>query len=161
MPGRAALFVMHDLERPSDLMRLLTTPIHRNRPIYGVAIALVIGAGLLWRSNWLPLSSSVAKYGGDALWALMVFLGFGILFCRASTARIAWGAIGFAWCIEFLQLYHAPWIDSIRATQLGRLVLGSSFNAPDLMAYVVGIAVGACVEWLVFVRTSNSLDPVE
>jgi hypothetical protein len=32
--------------------------------------------------------------------------------------------------VEFSQLYHAPWIDTIRAARIGALVLGSTFNAP-------------------------------
>lgn len=55
-------------------------------------------------------------------------------------------ALVFSWSIEFLQLYHAPWIDSIRSTLMGRLVLGSTFNSPDLIAYLVGIAIGVSVE---------------
>jgi hypothetical protein len=60
--------------------------------------------------------------------------------------RIALGAVCFAWSVEFLQLYHAPWIDGIRSTRLGRLVLGTSFNSPDLIAYFIGIAVGALAD---------------
>jgi hypothetical protein len=56
-------------------------------------VALVIGSGLLWRSGLLPLSSFFSKYGGDALWALMVFLGFGIVFPQSSTVRIGLGAL--------------------------------------------------------------------
>jgi hypothetical protein len=52
--------------------------------------------------------------------------------------------------VEFLQLYHAPCIDAIRATRPGRLVLGTTFNAPDLLAYPVGIALGAWAEWRLF-----------
>jgi hypothetical protein len=96
----------------------------------------------------LPSPSFLAKYGGDSLWALVVFLVFGFVFRRSSTVRIGLGAVCFAWFVEFLQLYHAPWIDVIRSTRLGRLVLGSSFNSPDLIAYVVGIALGAFTERL-------------
>jgi hypothetical protein len=113
---------------------------------------MVIGTGLFWRSGLLPISSFLSKYGGDALWALLVFLGFGFVFARASTVRIALIAVGFAWSIEFLQLYHAPWIDSIRSTRFGQLVLGSIFNSPDLIAYAVGIVFGAFVEWAYFKR---------
>jgi hypothetical protein len=75
----------------------------------------------------------MSKYGGDALWALMVFFGFGFLF-------------GFAWAIEFSQIYHAPWFDAIRASRPGHLVFGSTFNWPDLPAYAVGVALGALLE---------------
>ena len=115
--------------------------------MYAIAIVCVIGMGLLWRSGLIPLPRSVSKYGGDALWALMVFFGLGFVFVRGSTRRVASYAVCFAWSVEFLQLYHAPWIDGIRSARLGHLVLGSVFNGPDLVAYVVGIGVGVVVEW--------------
>ena len=40
--------------------------------------------------------------------------------------------------VEFSQLLQYPWLDSVRGTTLGHLVLGSTFNAPDLAAYAVG-----------------------
>lgn len=119
----------------------------RNRVLYaGLAVAVVV-AGLLWRSSFMPLPASVAKYGGDALWALMVFVGFGFLLPRASTSVLALMTLTFSWGIEFSQLYHAPWIDALRATLPGRLVLGSTFNWPDLPAYALGIGMAAWAEW--------------
>lgn len=108
---------------------------------------VVVGLGLFVRSHFaVSLPHFVRKYGGDALWAWMVFLGFGLLFRKHSTLRTAVIAVCFAWAIEFSQLYHAPWIDHIRDTRLGALVLGSVFNWPDLLAYVVGIAAGVAGE---------------
>ena len=127
-------------------MNAKAIPVQRSRPVYAVAIVLVIGTGLLWRSGLLALPNFVAKYGGDSLWALVVFLCLGFAFNRSSPVRIALGAVCFAWSVEFLQLYHAPWIDGIRSTRLGRLVLGNMFNSPDLLAYVTGIALGAFAE---------------
>jgi len=119
----------------------------RSRVRYaGLALA-VVAAGLLWRSGLIPLPDWLSNYGGDALWALMVFLGFGFLLPRASTLVVALLALAFAWGVEFSQLYRAPWIDAIRATLPGRLVLGNTFNWPDLLAYAVGIACGAWAEW--------------
>src|ERR1041385_8540573 len=106
-------------------MRANSAP--RSRPRYALAILLVIGLGLLWRSGHLPLPGFLAKYGGDALWALVVFLGFGFVFCRWSTARVAVAAAFFCTAVECSQLYHAPWIDALRAHRLGRLVLGTTF----------------------------------
>ncbi|MFO1458361.1 MAG: DUF2809 domain-containing protein [Verrucomicrobiota bacterium] len=121
-------------------------PPHRNRLLYAGAVVLVLGLGLLWRSKLLPLPVAITKYGGDALWALMVFLGIGFIRPMSPTLQVGLTALGFAWVIEFLQLYHAPWIDGLRATLPGRLILGSTFNAPDLLAYAVGIGVGMWAE---------------
>ncbi|MFC5454463.1 DUF2809 domain-containing protein [Prosthecobacter fluviatilis] len=119
---------------------------HRHRLLQSGALALVLGAGLLWRSCYLPLSSFLSKYGGDALWALSVFLAVGLCFRHASTWRITLISFAFSWGIEFSQLYHAPWLDQLRSSLPGRLVLGSTFNAPDLLAYLVGIILGAAAE---------------
>jgi hypothetical protein len=56
-------------------------------------------------------------------------------------------ALTFAWGVEFSQLYRAPWIDAVRGTIPGRLVLGNTFKWLDLPAYAVGIAFGALAEW--------------
>lgn len=118
----------------------------RSRPLYAGAGTVVMATGLLWRSHLLPLPVSVAKYGGDAGWALLVFIGFGFFLNTASTLRIAVLAACCAGGVEFSQLYHAVWIDAVRATRTGHLVLGSTFNAPDLLAYAAGIALGALAE---------------
>jgi hypothetical protein len=109
-------------------------------------MALVVAAGLLWRSGMIPLPSFHLKYGGDALWALLIFLGFGFLFIRVSTLRAALMACCFCSAVEFTQLYHAPWIDAVRGTRLGGLVLGATFNWPDLIAYGAGIILGCLAE---------------
>ncbi|WP_035609707.1 DUF2809 domain-containing protein [Haloferula sp. BvORR071] len=124
----------------------MTSTLPRSRPLYVLWIALTIGAGLLLRSRFVSLPEPVEKYGGDLLWALMAFFGFGLLFHRSSTRRFGLISLGFAWGIEFLQLYHAPWIDGIRATRIGHLILGSTFNPPDLLAYAAGIALGVALE---------------
>ena len=126
----------------------LTFRPQRNRLLYAIAATLVIALGLLWRSPLLTLPPFITKYGGDALWAIVVFLTFGFIFTRGSTLRIALLSLAFAWSVELLQLYHATWIDTLRATLPGRLILGSTFNAPDLLAYAFGIILGVCAETL-------------
>ncbi|MES2920676.1 MAG: DUF2809 domain-containing protein [Verrucomicrobiota bacterium] len=130
-------------------------PVDRSRVLYALTILMVIVAGLIWRSHLLPLPPFMTKYGGDALWALVVFCGFGFLFNRISTLHLALVSLCFAWAIEFLQLYHTPLLDSIRATRPGHLVLGSTFNWPDLPAYAIGIVLGAIAEHAFLNRISQ------
>jgi hypothetical protein len=120
----------------------------RNRLWYGFCIVLVVTGGLLWRHPWFSLPAAVSKYGGDALWSLFVFLGFGFLLPRSSTRRTAILAILFSFAVETSQLWHAPWIDAVRETRLGALALGSVFHWPDFVAYILGIAIGATAEWV-------------
>lgn len=128
----------------------------RSRPLYTFWILLTIASGLLLRSRHVFLPPAIEKYGGDLLWALMVFLGFGWLFRRSATLRIGAMALAFAWAIEFLQLYRAGWLDAIRQTRPGHLVLGSTFNSPDLLAYAAGIALGIAFESLAARRRPSS-----
>lgn len=118
----------------------------RNRLVYGLLTVAVLLLGLASRrySAWLP--PFVHAYVGDVLWTLMVFLGFAMLFKRQPTRTIAWLALLFSFGIEISQLYHAPWLDNLRATRLGGLVLGFGFLWTDLFCYSVGIAVGVLVD---------------
>lgn len=121
----------------------------RSRGVYSLLTVAVLLLGLASRrySVWLP--PFVHAYVGDVLWALMVFLGFAVLFKRQSTRTLAWLALLFSFGIEISQLYHAPWLDNLRATRLGGLVLGFGFLWTDLLCYSVGIAVGVLLDrWL-------------
>ncbi|MBN8821555.1 DUF2809 domain-containing protein [Spirosoma sp.] len=132
----------------------------RNRIIYGLLLISVIGFGLASRS-FLSNISFIRNYAGDALWALMVFLGVGLLFRRWSTRMITLIALLFCVCIEISQLYHAPWIDYLRSTRLGGLVLGFGFLWSDLICYAFGIAAGAVTEFLLLSTSSRSDNPVQ
>ncbi len=136
------------MPNPLQIQPALTCgcPAPRSRVLYALLVVAVIASGLLWRSSLLPLPPFASKYGGDALWALMVFFGFGLLFPRSPTSAVAMLAIGFSSVVEISQLYHAPWIEAWRATLPGRLILGSTFNWLDLPAYALGVALGAGVE---------------
>ena len=89
----------------------------------------------------------LAEYAGDTLWALMLFLFVSTLLAgRPIRIRVAI-SLALAFLVEMSQLYHAPWIDSIRQTTLGGLVLGFGFLWTDLVCYSVGIATGSLTEW--------------
>ena len=118
----------------------------RNPLIWIALIALVIPLGLGSRRYAHALPAFVAAYTGDTLWALAAFLGFGLVLPRASTIRVALLAITFSVLIEVSQLYHAPWIDSIRHTTLGGLILGFDFVWSDLVCYAVGVGLGVVIE---------------
>jgi Protein of unknown function (DUF2809) len=64
----------------------------------------------------------------------------------------------FSVVIEISQLYHAPWIDSIRQTTLGGLILGYDFVASDLTCYALGIGLGVLFEsgWRLWARASDA-----
>jgi hypothetical protein len=103
-----------------------------------VAIA-VIAAGLASRRFAWLFPAALGKYPGDALWAAMVYWGWAMVVPRLAAPRLAALALATSFAVEFSQLYHTPWLDAVRATVPGHLVLGSGFGWIDLVAYAVGV----------------------
>lgn len=120
----------------------------RNRLLYGFMIIIVMVLGLLSRRMNNIIPEFLNTYLGDALWALMVFFIFGFIFRYAGIKKIALIGILFCYLIELSQLYHANWIDNIRKTTLGGLVLEYGFLWSDLLAYAIGIGIGVIIELL-------------
>jgi Protein of unknown function (DUF2809) len=106
-------------------------------------VAVVLLAGLAVRSG---TGGAVAKYGGVALYGALVYA---IVVCVAPRLRpgvAGVSALALCWAIELAQLTPAPAALSARS-RLARLVVGSTFNPPDLAWYAVGIAVLLGVHW--------------
>lgn len=124
----------------------------KKRILYFSCALAVMVAGLASRRYRDRLPEFIAEYAGDALWALMVYFLVSILLVGRSCAFRACIAIVSAYLVEVSQLYHAPWIDTIRQTTLGGLVLGHGFLWSDFVCYSVGVAVGVVaergIEWL-------------
>ena len=120
--------------------------IRRNRSWLGVGCLLVIALGLASRRYPGLFPAFLGKYPGDVLWALMVFLGCAGCWPRAATSRVAGLAFAASCLVEFSQLYRVPWLNALRATTPGHLVLGSTFAWPDIAAYAVGVLAGALID---------------
>ena len=128
------------------MMPSLPAPRSRNRACYVVAVAITIAAGLASRHFPQYLPACLGKYPGDTLWALMVFLGLGILFRQTSSLRLGLIALGFSFTMETLKLYQPPWLENIRQTLPGQLVLGRGFFWQDFVAYTIGVLFGLILE---------------
>ncbi len=118
----------------------------RARLIYFSAAVVVACLGLASRKYAKYLPDLLGEYAGDTLWALMLFLLVSsLLDGKTPIARTAI-SLTLAFLVEFSQLYHAPWIEAIRQTTLGGLVLGQGFLWTDLLCYSLGIAIGLAIE---------------
>ncbi|MER7191533.1 DUF2809 domain-containing protein [Streptomyces flaveolus] len=124
----------------------------RIRLAAGVAALAIVGAGTGIRA---VSEGAVAKYGGDALYTLLVFALVVLAAPRTAPWKAAAVALAVSWGVEFLQLTGLPAALSRQSTA-ARLVLGSTYNAPDLLWYAVGAAAG----WFVADRTRGARAPV-
>lgn len=124
-------------------------------------LALTIALGLASRRfpMWQPVW--VATYAGDVLWATMVYWWLALIAPGARTVVLAGCSLAIAWGVEFSQLLHAPWFDSLRATTPGALVLGQGFLWSDLVCYTVGVMLAVAVDrwWPGFTQQSANAFP--
>lgn len=149
IPGDKLFTFLYYLQDESYFCAFKTRfSLKRNRIIYALSLIATVAAGLASRRFSIHLPLWVNTYLGDALWALMVFIILGLLFRRKSSLWIACLALAFSFSIEFSQLYHAAWIDHLRHTRIGGLVLGFGFLWSDLACYTLGIGFGYGAEIL-------------
>jgi Protein of unknown function (DUF2809) len=117
----------------------------RPRIAYFILIFITIAFGLLSRDfKTIPL------FTGDILWALMVYFIMRFLFVKKLIKVSIIASLLFCYAIEFGQLYKAPWINNIRHTPFGRLVLGDTSLWGDLLCYTAGIGIGVLVDRWIF-----------
>lgn len=121
-----------------ELIRVVPrlAPPSRTRVRLAAALGVTIWLGLASR-RW-PLPGFLAEYTGDALYAVAAYWAIALLrpaWPAFGLALAAWGASA---AVEISQLFHPPWLDAIRATRPGALVLGHGFKPEDLAAYAAG-----------------------
>ncbi|MEU9888448.1 DUF2809 domain-containing protein [Sphaerisporangium sp. NPDC051011] len=106
----------------------------RTRLTAAVVVAGTVVAGLGVRAL---AGGDFAKYAGDALYTVLVY-GLVVLAApRVRPVTAAGIALAVSWIVEFAQLSGVP-AELSRHSALARLVLGSTFNAPDLFWYAAG-----------------------
>lgn len=114
------------------------------RLYYFILVIIIIILGLLSRelSNYLP------KWIGSILWGTMVFFIMGFILRDKTTQYTVIIAIAFSIGVEVAKLYHTPWMDAVRYTTIGGLILGHVFSWNNILLYITGIAIGVICEKL-------------
>jgi len=82
----------------------------------------------------------------DACGSAIVYLVARLLLPRARPHHTALAVGAALLANELLQLAHAPWLEALRATLFGRIVLGSRFNPLDLVVIATSVAVTAALD---------------
>lgn len=127
----------------------------RRRVAFLALAGATIVVGLIVHLRGSALMPVTRDVLGDALWAMMIAWWAGALAPRTRLAVRSTAAYAVCATVEFSQLYHTATLDSIRATTIGHLVLGSGFDPRDLAAYGVGVALAALFESAAVARRSS------
>ncbi|MCZ4123329.1 ribosomal maturation YjgA family protein [Streptomyces sp. H39-S7] len=126
----------------------------RTRLLAAGAAALTVAVALGVRAGATGVPGAVEKYAGDALYTVLLHTLVVLAAPRVKPLVAAGVALATSWAVEFSQLSPVPGELSARST-LARLILGSTFNAPDLFWYLVG----ALVAWLAHTSLRDGLTP--
>ncbi|WP_256710735.1 DUF2809 domain-containing protein [Paenibacillus sp. FSL H8-0548] len=116
--------------------------------LFAVIIVMLLGYGSRKFADDLP--SFVADNAGDALWASMIYFGIRMILVHKGQQLALVISMLFCFGIEASQLYQAEWINAIRSTWLGALVLGRGFLAIDLVRYSVGVLLALLLDVMLF-----------
>jgi len=86
--------------------------------------------------NWVNNSLGGVFY--EIFWCLFIFLFYN----KGKTLKIAALVLILTCILEFIQLWHPPFLEWIRSFFVGRTVLGTSFTWSDFPYYIIGSAIG-------------------
>jgi len=122
----------------------------RRGPALGLAVSVGLGALVL---AYHAAGGPGADFARTRLGGLCYVVAgvFAVLTAapRSAPGRVALAVLAFTCAVELAQLWQPPWLQAVRATAPGRLVLGTTFAVSDFPFYGAGAAVGYGVaRWL-------------
>lgn len=128
----------------------------RTRGVYTLVVMATMMLGIGSRADIPGMPAFAARHLGDVLWAVMIYFGVRAVLPRMSWEKAAGLSLGFCYAIELSQLYQAEWIQAVRSTLPGGLVLGRGFLYADLVRYGVGIAAAYILDRIASKRSIKS-----
>ncbi|MCF4966857.1 ribosomal maturation YjgA family protein [Nostoc sp. CMAA1605] len=112
----------------------------RWRTIFSLAIILLIGllySHYRYSVGWLNQEMGGIFY--EIFWCLFAFL---LIHNRSSVWQIPLWVLIITCLIEFLQLWHPPFLNWVRSFWWGKMLLGTAFTWSDFPYYFIGSGLG-------------------
>jgi hypothetical protein len=125
-----------------------------NRLKYGLLALLLFGIEVLIA---LYLHDRIIRpYIGDLLVVILIYC-FVKALVNAPVFPTALGVLLFAYAVETLQYFHVVELLGLGHSKLARVIIGSSFEWMDMLAYTLGIGLVLSIEtiWYQKEKTKN------
>jgi len=106
------------------------------------SLALLVPIGIASKFYHGPCEAWVQYYFGGVIYEIFWCLLFAWILRRASPFRITLWVFAVTCALECLQLWHPPFLEWIRASFIGRALIGTSFSWPDFPHYLTGCFIG-------------------
>jgi Protein of unknown function (DUF2809) len=113
----------------------------RHRLLFLINILAIVPLGYIIRFGHI-FPQFISDAGGSIAYELFWILLVLAISPRANIRTTVISVCLVSCAIEFLQLYQPPWLQAIRATLPGRLVLGTTFSWADFPPYFIGSSLG-------------------
>lgn len=121
-----------------------------NKPVWTIlSLLIIISVGLSAKfyhgiaGDWVR--NSVCGVFYVVFWCLF----FSLLIRKAAAWKIAISVLIATCCLEFLQLWHPPFLQWLRSGFIGRTILGDWFSWSDFPYYFLGAGLGwLWLRWL-------------
>ncbi|MBI4645558.1 MAG: DUF2809 domain-containing protein [Bacteroidia bacterium] len=115
-------------------------------------LAVLTGAiGIASRKFGDYIPDFFAKYTGDTPWACAGYFFLRMLFPNWKKIYSALTAFIISVVVECSQLFHPLWLDKVRNTIIGALLLGFGFKWSDFICYISGIILGILIEKIIMI----------
>ncbi|MBV9306151.1 MAG: DUF2809 domain-containing protein [Acidobacteriaceae bacterium] len=114
--------------------------VSQRRLVLFLLLAVVTVAGY-WLRFYAPIDPEWRDYSGGAAYVILWILAYAFLKPTAPPLPVSLIVLLITCCLEFLQLWHPSWLEAIRRTLPGRLILGTTFEWSDFPPYFVGAAI--------------------
>lgn len=115
-----------------------------------LSLAVVTPAGFIAKYPPFPAPDWVANSLAGAFYVIFWCLAVFLVLPRARPARVAAAVLAATCALEFLQPWRPPLLESVRATFVGRALIGSDFAWADFPFYLIGALAGWA--WLALIR---------
>jgi len=115
---------------------------NRQRLITILLLIIIIPIGFLTKFYSWPAQAWVNNSLGGLFYEIFWCLVVAFIFIKVKPLYIALMVFSITCLLEFLQLWHPPFLEILRNNFIGRTILGNSFNWIDFPYYFFGSLMG-------------------
>lgn len=108
-------------------------------------LIIIVPIGFLTKFYSGPAQLWVNNSLGGLFYEIFWCLSFAFILQNTKPIKIAFWVFVATCVLEFLQLWHPPFLEILRDNFIGRTILGSSFSWNDFTYYIIGSALGYAV----------------
>ncbi len=107
-----------------------------------ISILIIVPLGIYSKFYSGQAARWVNNSLGDALYVIFWCLFAFLFLSNTKPWKIATAVFAGTCFLEFLQLWHPPFLEFLRSNFMGRTILGTTFTWSDFPYYLVGYGIG-------------------